>query len=153
LAEGDLTQTPLPPSLEDHPDLKPVPDLVDQDELDKDAERKQKAAALIAAAEQMVFRALDKGGNRIANRVKFKMDNVDAAEVYLFRKTSDAEASFMLDGAFEHCARFSARYGVNPQALAATLDEYCRSLIMDRKPYNVDDLARRLEVVEVAHVG
>ena len=27
--EGDLTQTPLPPSLEDHPDLKPVPDIDD----------------------------------------------------------------------------------------------------------------------------
>lgn len=150
---AETTQAPQPPSLEDHPDLKPVPDIVDQEELDKDAERKQKAASLLAAAEQMVFRALDKGGNRIANRVKFKMDNVDPAEVYLFRKTSDAEASFMLDGAFEHCSRFSTRYGVNPQALAATLDEYCRSLIMDRKPYNVDDLARRLEVVEVAHVG
>jgi hypothetical protein len=148
----ETTETPQPPSLKDHPDTDPVPSVSEKDDLDKDAERKQRAASLTAAAEQMVFRALDKGGNRIANRVKFKMDNVDPAEVYLFRKTSDAEASFMLEGAFDHCPRFADRYGVNPQALAATLDEYCRSLIMDRKPYNVDDLARRLEVVEVTHV-
>lgn len=154
--EGDgdgTTETPQPPSLEDHPKRKAVPSIKEQDELDDDAKRKAEAAALVAAAEQMVFRALDKGGNRIANRVKFKLENVEPAEVYLFRKTTDAEASFMLEGAFEHVKRFSKRYGVNPQALAATLDEYCRSLIVEQKPYNVDELARRLKVMEVTHVG
>jgi hypothetical protein len=152
-SEDETTETPQPPSLENHPDLKPVPDLEERDELDKDAKRKAEAAALVAAAEQMVFRALERGGSRIMNRTKFKPNNIEPPEVYLYRATTDAEASFMLDGSFEHCSRFAARFGVNPQALAATLDEYCRSLIMDRKPYNVDDLARRLEVMEVAHVG
>lgn len=128
----------------DVPKRSAVPTETERRELEDDAERKRNEAALVAAAEQMVFRALERGGNRVASRLKHKPEGVDPAESYLFREWSDAEASFMLDGSFAQCDRFADRLGVTPVWLAATLESYCRTLIVNREPHTAERLARAL---------
>lgn len=142
----------------DVPDAKPVPSELERRALDKDAERKelekQDAAALVASAEQMVFRALERAGNKAGNRMRFKPENVEPSEVYLFREEgwSDAEASFMLEGAFSSCHRFADTLNVDGTMLSQALESYCRELITERKPYSRAGLRMALVKEALAHV-
>lgn len=135
-------QGPEPAPVVDIDTRRPNPTDAEKQDMMDDAERK--SAALVAAAEQMVFRALERGGNRAMNRLRFRQEGVEAPDVYLFRDTSDAEASFMLDGAFEHCDRFASTYGVTPTWLAGTLEEYTRDLIVSKVPHTRARLEARL---------
>lgn len=144
----DATEAPPTPSLEDHPDTAPTPTVEEKKALEKDAERKQQKAALVAAGEQMVFRALERGGNRINNKLKLKNSDVAAPETYMFRQSSDAEASFMLEGAFEYTNRFADQFGVTAESLAANLEEYCRELIVRREPHTTARLSKYMDKME-----
>lgn len=136
------------PSLEDHPDRTAVPSQGEMDDLAKDADRKAQEAALVAAAEQMVFRAMERGGNKAKSKLHFDApEGVEPAEFYLFRATSDAEASFMLDGAFPQCERFASDLGVSPAWLRNTLETYSRDLIIKQLPHTRASLTAALTKV------
>lgn len=138
------------PSTEDVPERVATPGELERRELEDDAKRKSEDAALVAAAEQWVFRALERAGNKAKNQLHFKPEgDIEATEVYLFRKNSDAEASFMLEGAFTQVPRFAARYGVSETLLMRTLEEYTRGLIVNSHMHHIDSLARALERMRV----
>lgn len=138
---GEVTK----PSGADVPTPPQTPGELERRDLEDDARRKGEAA-LLAAAEQMVFRALEKAGNKAASRFRHKPEGIEPSEMYLFRESgwSDAEASYMLDGSFAHCDRFAADLGVNSILLSSELESYCRDLIVNRKRYTRSSLAAAL---------
>ncbi len=149
--EGNQEQAP--PGLGDTEDRSPVPSDAEIQDLIDDAERKAQEAALIAAAEQMVFRALERAGNKAKSQLHFKpTPGLEPAEFYLFRKNSDAEASFMLQGAFGQCERFAHRFNMRPALMEWTLETYCRDLIVNNRPHSLEALARMLVNQEVSNV-
>lgn len=148
---GPGNKPPYDPSLERETTDKSQPNEVEQRQLQKDAERKKAppVAARVAVAEQMVFRALERAGNKAKSQLHLKPpEGVEPAEFYLYRVTSDAEASFMLNGAFAHCGRFAAQYGYNADAWSAALEEYCRYLLISQTPHSTERLVAALNVEE-----
>jgi hypothetical protein len=128
----------------DIPPQNAVPGEQERRALETDAKRKSQSAALTAAAEQMVFRAMERAGNRVKTRMKFAPDGVEPSESYLFKEWTDAEASFMLDGSFAQCDRFAAQLGVSSDWLAGKLEAYCRELIVNREHHTAARLERFL---------
>ena len=95
-----------------------------------------KQEALLAAAEQMVFRALERAGNRLRNKFRTS-PGVSASESYLFMPTlSASDVEFALEDGFSQCERFAAKYGVTHTWLEETLRRYCSVLIATKKPYD-----------------
>lgn len=127
------------PSLEGHPALDPpTPD-----------ESTLRNVALTAAAEQMVFRALERAGNKMANQLKFNPEGVDPAERYLFKEVNSEQATFLLEGSFSTCERFAAQYNADPAKMAYALEGYCHSLIRQQRPHTTRQLAAYLTSMEV----
>lgn len=127
--EGDERGPRETPSLEDHPRNDPP------------------EAALLACAEQMVYRALERAGNRLRNRQRACPEGVAAAETYLFATLEPGDVEHALADAWTHVERFAGTFGVEPVKFAAVLDAYCRDLVTSRKPYDRRTLADRLTVL------
>lgn len=120
------------PSLEDHPRLDPP---------------EEPTAALLAAAEQMVFRALERAGNRIKNRTNGAVPkDVAAPELYLYVPCDAASTTFVMEDAWSHVDRFAGSLGVDGVRLAETLDSYCKVLLTERKPHDPDLLRSYLRL-------
>ena len=145
-AIGDqVNPAPAPRSLKDHPD-KP---LVPTDESQKRGDRRM----LNAAAEQMVFRALERCGNKMKTKLHVvPPKGVEPAEAYLFHQVPGAEIDSMLEGSFAQVERFADRYGVYHGDLSSALEGYCRTLIAGQKHHSAVLLAAALDSLEVSHV-
>lgn len=125
---SETTEARPTPSLREHPDNS-APDPEDSEAIG--------AAALLAASEQMVFRALERSGNRLKTKFNAqKMPGVEASELYLYFKCDLDLANFALTDAWSKVARFTDDLGTTPQALTSVLDSYCRALLIEQKPYD-----------------
>jgi hypothetical protein len=111
------------PSLEDHP-RQEIPDTQE--------------AAMLAACEVLVFRALERAGNRLKNKIQRKIPGVAAAETYLFHRVDTGTLDFVLEDAWSAVERFAPRWGVNPQSLTDCLDAYTRAIMVEQKPHDPD---------------
>lgn len=123
------------PSLEDHP-TRDIPEQVN--------------AALLMASEIMVFRALERGGNRLRTLTANKFTDVSASEVYLFIPCNKGTVDDCLVDAWSNVDRFAPDLGVMPQSWAACMDAYVRVLLAERKPHDRALLARHLSRVTPA---
>lgn len=106
-------------------------------------------AALAAAADALVARALERAGNRLANRARKAGLNSHGCPVDMLHtclpddfRASDLE--HLLEGAWDRVPEVAARYDMDPHALTATLDNYTRDLIHDGWPHDFDRLAKIL---------
>lgn len=123
------------PSLEDHPRR----DLPDTQE-----------AAMLAACEVLVFRALERAGNRLKNKTQRKIPGVAAAETYLFHKVDTGTLDFVLEDAWSAVERFSGGWGVNPQRLTDCLDAYTRAILVEQKPHDPEMMRGFVNLLKVA---
>lgn len=151
-----VTETSAPaearpdPSLEGHPLTGPPQRTTtgpDQDGQPPAGEQ----MALVAAAEVMVHRALERAGNRL--RVKLggrKIDGVAAGEMYLHVPVTASLQDDLLADAFTGLERYTVCSQVDPDKLSAALDAYCRLLLTERKPVDPGDLAAYVEVARDA---
>jgi len=114
-------QAPDTPSLEDHPRTGTPEDV---------------SAALLAGAEVLVFRALERAGNRLRNKFQSKVPGVSAADTYMYVTTTTSTADFALEDAWTAVDRFAPQWGVDPEHLRQCLDSYTRVLLMERKPHD-----------------
>jgi len=127
------------PSLQEHPEQGPP------------SEAALTAAALEAAAEQMVFRALERAGNRLKSKVRAaKMPGVEAPELYLWHTVSTEMAEELLEGAWDRVARFAPGLGTTADLLTPVLDSYCRVLLTEKKPHSRELLSQYLALTKVA---
>lgn len=130
LLEAEPTEAPSVPSLKEHPAQDPP----EQD------------AALVAAADQMVWRALERSGNRLASKFAGgrKPRGVDSASVYLFTTLDDEMIGDALSDAWTTCDRTAQRMGLQPGRLEETLDQYVRGLMAHGQQHTYELLAAHL---------
>lgn len=91
-----------------------------------------RAAALIAAADQIVLRALERAGNKLKNRMQVK-PTCAAADIYKF--VSGESTEFLLDDAWTHVATIAERHAIPSGWLEGILDAYCTELLTKQKPH------------------
>ena len=123
------------PSLEDHP-RREIPDTNE--------------AALLAACEVLVFRALERAGNRLKNKTQGKIPGVAASETYMFHKVNTATLDFVLQDAWSAVDRFAVKYGVNPQRLTDCLDAYTRAILVEQKAHDPEMMRSFVNLTKVA---
>jgi len=109
------------PSLQEHP-RQEIPDTNE--------------ASLIAASEVLVFRALERAGNRLKNKTQRRIPGVAAAEAYLYHKVDTGTLDFVLEDAWSAVGRFAPKYGADPQRLTDCLDAYTRAILVEQKPHD-----------------
>lgn len=102
--------------------------------------------SLTAAAEVMVFRALERAGNRLKTRLGTKNPEVAAVERYQFVSLDASTVDSLLEDAWGMTGQFC--YGKDPERLAACLDGYTRSLLVEGAPHNRELLKKHLSAME-----
>lgn len=127
-------QRPVP-SLEDHP-TRDIPDTNE--------------AAMLAACEVLVFRALERAGNRLKNKIQRKIPGVGAAETYMFHKVDTGTLDFVLEDAWTAVDRFATKYGVNGQRLTDCLDAYTRVILAEQKAHDPEMMRTFINLLKVA---
>ena len=144
--EGQITQEARPTrSLAEHPERR-----APLEEETTTAPGVQASAAapfvvdgLVLAAEQMVYRALERAGNKLKTRMGGRNVGTDAAELYMsVASVSAKEADELLTDAWAAVDRFD--YPIDKDRLRATLNEFTFMLLCMQKPYRRDALARHL---------
>jgi hypothetical protein len=122
------------PSLQEHPS-RDMPDINE--------------ASLLAASEVLVFRALERAGNRLRNKIQRKIPGVGAAETYMFHKVDTGTLEFVLEDAWQNVDRFAARYGADPQRLTDCLDAYTRAILVEQKPHDPEMMRAFVSLLKV----
>jgi hypothetical protein len=120
-------------SLEDHPDNSPP----------------EMEAAMIAGCEVLVFRALERAGNRMRTKMNQRVPGVAAAETYLYFQASTSTLDFVLEDAWSIVERFAPKWGVDAERLSQCLDSYTRAIITEQKPHDAGLLAQFINLVRV----
>lgn len=131
----DIQDARPTPSLEEHP-RQDIPDIND--------------AALAAASEVLVFRALERAGNRLRNKIQRKIPGVGAAETYMFHKVDTGTLDFVLEDAWASVDRFATKHGADPKRLADCLDAYTRAIIVEQKPHDEAMMRSFINLTKVA---
>lgn len=128
------------PTLEGHP-VQNIPDREisqrrkdarDQGNVPSSAPENRNAAALVAATEQVVVRALERAGNKLKNQMKVK-PTCAAVDIYKFVRSEDTE--FLLDDAWTHVAAIAERHRIPATWLEGVLENYCTQLLKDQTPH------------------
>lgn len=122
-----------PPSLEDHPTEERTPERSDSE-----------PPALLAASDALVWRALERAGNRIRQKAGVKPPGVPAYNMHtLYHVNGDAE-EFLTDA--WSCASQVLEGLADVDHTVQTLNAYCRSLFAEQAEHSRDRLAQWLEV-------
>lgn len=108
------------------------------------------AEALMAAADGLVFRALEKAGNRLRQAMRRVPGGAPDCSAVLVHTECNAgrhrSADDLLEGAWDRLPEIAARIGEPADALQAVLDDYARTLIQTRLAHSWDMLAVALGV-------
>lgn len=131
---------PLRRSLEEHPERE-LPDQTND----------VASAALLAAGEAAVLRALERYGNRLKSsgaKIDGVPDGVAAVDRYQYVAPTKAQLDFGLQDAWGHIERLTLPAGIKHSEFEAHLDNYVRMLITSMKPYNRPLLAKYLDLVK-----
>lgn len=117
------------PSIADHPEVGPPP-MEDQ------------AAALYAMCDALVYRAMERAGNRLNNGTKARPPGADPSETHLFIKAPTNRLDALLADAWGPLPRFLERMKYHPDIIAGCLDSYCRTLLVEQRPHTVEEMQR-----------
>jgi hypothetical protein len=133
-ATSDEQPTEGPPrtrSLDDHPD-RDLPER-DDDNL---------SASLYAAAEVLVFRALERAGNRLRS-LKQVRPTCAAADTYMFVPSTPRDLDKLLEDAWTCLPRVMANVpDIQRRVITAGLDAYCRSLLLSQREHDRATMVR-----------
>jgi hypothetical protein len=143
------TEAPEPRTLREHP-RRQEPDPVKSEQrqvraIEASAAVPQAFVAdgLVLATEVMVYRALERAGNRLKNQVG-SFQNVAAADLYLrVPHLTKTECEQLLTDAWSCVDRFDYP-GVSQDALRTALNEYTLTLLRLQKPHTRQALASHL---------
>jgi hypothetical protein len=167
--ETDQTQEARPqPSLVDHP-VQDIPDQA-RSERRRDArnegnvpsadiarvasvqstlsdDRARLAAGTAVACEQAVFRALERAGNRMKQKMGGKAGGLSAGEQYLVFGAQTGDLDFYLDDAWgQNVYHLADHAGIEPNRLKDALDGYTRMLMTTKTPHTFKLLEKHLEL-------
>lgn len=135
---------------EQEPDAPSSPDIPENREPER--EPAVVAAALAAACDMMVRRALERAGARLRSAVGKGQPGgaaaIDCPNPATFHTQLDATAhadlGSLLDGAWTFVPEVAERYGVNAEHLTEVLDTYTRALLAARQEHRYGRLALAL---------
>ena len=96
--------------------------------------------ALIAAADVLVFRALERAGNRLRSQTGSKPP-CGAADTYLHVTNHQVPTDYLLADAWGCVGQVADGLGVDSVRMTACLDAYCRDLLDKRRPHERRALA------------
>lgn len=114
-----------------------------------------RTAALLAACDGIVYRALERAGAKLRSEVGRKVHAgrspvIDCDDPALIHTQIDATTygnlDHLLDGAWARVPPVAARFGLNATALTECLDAYCRGLLAAGHPHDYDRLAFALGI-------
>lgn len=128
-------ELPPPPSLDDHPEKPRTP----EDRGGSDSE----LPALLAASDALVWRALERAGNRIRQKAGVKPPGVPAYEIHTLYQCNGDAAEFMEDA--WSCAPQVLDGLADVETTVQTLDSYCKALLHEQQPHSRDRLRTWLE--------
>lgn len=136
-------------SIKQHP-VRDIPDTQD-DAANPDGGTGVSAAGVLMAAEMMVFRALERAGNRLKGRGVVGKPTTTLATVTTARtlylqmpRLTEAEIDDLLIDAWS-CTEWED-WGLDAHALSLCLDGYTRTLLATRKPHERALLRQHLEL-------
>jgi hypothetical protein len=89
---------------------------------------------LIAACDVLVYRALERAGNRLKN-LHPRYDTSQTAAVAVYR-TLSGDSDKLLDGAWDCAAEVLAPYAEDVDDVVGTLDFYVRGLLASHRPHS-----------------
>jgi hypothetical protein len=124
------------PSLEDHPTRPRTPD----------EEQAPAASALLAASEALVFRALERAGNRL-RQTSAKPPGVPAYETHVYVK-ANGTAERLLEDAWS-CAPQVLDGIADSAVVVPVLNSYCMALLAEQSPHQRGRLDDWLQLAEV----
>lgn len=124
--------TPPPPSLEEHPSRPRTP-----------AEHPENLPALLAASDALVWRALERAGNRIRQKMGVKPPGVPSYEVHTLYQCNGDAKDFLTDA--WSCAPQVLAGLADVETTVQTLNSYCMALMHSQEPHTRDRLATWLE--------
>lgn len=147
---GETNETRPDPSLKDHPSN----DIPDQElgQRRKDARQQGNVpsatdvqhASLIAGAEQMVIRALERSGNKLKNRMQ-STSTIAAFQLYRIANHTSGDYDNLLDDAWAHVPALAQRTGVSALALESCLDQYCRGLFSSKEAHTFEGFSSYMD--------
>lgn len=105
--------------------------------------------ALLAAADGLVWNALSRAGEKLRRTPacprsrRAEANAISSAAVHTLLPVDRAQVDQwgLLDGVFDRAPEITARYGGDPDCLAASLDAYCRDLLAGRQNHQWDYVA------------
>lgn len=113
----------------------------------------QASAALLAAADGIVVRALEVSGNRLRSAAGRGRGGAAAVACQdpvtlhaMMPATEFASLDHLLAGAWDRVPAVAARYGIDPESMEAALNGYTRALIASGSEHHFDLLALALGV-------
>lgn len=110
------------------------------------------AAALVAACDGLVYRALERSGSKLKSAAGRKVHGgssaIDCPDPTMLHTQLDAtvhaDLDWLLDGAWSRVPAIASRYSVDADALETTLAGYTRALIAAGHTHTIDRLAAAL---------
>lgn len=130
-SDAPTTEAPPPRSLRDHP-ARELPE-----------EPSAASIGMTAAAEVLVFRALERAGNRLKSKRALRPEGVTAADLYLHIAASPRDLDSLMEDAWSCVPRVMKGVPYDQQvAVTAAMDSYVRSLLLSQKEYDQADLRR-----------
>lgn len=119
------------PSLREHPQQGPPED--DQPEL------------LVAVAESISLRALERAGNRIKNRFRGRVpENVGACELHVWAQPAPDAVATLLEDAWSTVPALCDGRGINAVAMADCARDYVTALLTEHRPHDRARLAEHV---------
>jgi hypothetical protein len=148
VVQGEIVPTEArpAPSLREHP-VQDIPD--QQRSISRKQAREdgnvpsadpQNRASLIAAAEQLAIRALERAGNRLKGGMKGFKSAIPAVALHTVIVPENPDD--LLTDAWGHVPPVAERYGVDTEVFTGHLDGYCRSLLLTQKPHSFEYFSR-----------
>jgi hypothetical protein len=113
--------------------------------------------ALIAACDGIVYRALERAGQRLRNKAGKRADgpaSVECEDATLLHTTIDvstfSNVHELLDGAWTRVPLVASRYDVAPEELLTAIDSYTRGLLVSGQAHDIDRMREALPLHAVA---
>lgn len=133
---GEMREAQPDPSLEDHPKRE----LPKRDE-EGDAER----ASLAATCDVLVYRALERSGNRLKNLTTSRPEGVASEEMHLYVKATPINVNRCLVDAWSPLARLLAHTSYDPDRIEKALDAYTRGLLAGQQRHEREAMMRFID--------
>lgn len=113
----------------------------------RERNRRKVEDQVAAACEVLVYRALEKAGNRLKNVHNGDTATMAADTLYL---TYTGEHDHLLDGAWDCAPKVLDGYDADVKEVIATLDFYVRGLLSTKRAHNRETMVRLLQNADVA---